>query len=80
MPIFHAGYAEAPNLIELMRVQERTWQEKFIADQKMAEARSEQEKQQLTRIQEEERRKSMEYGMQIEEEKAKRSDQIERQR
>eukprot|EP00035_Acanthoeca_spectabilis_P021059 m.436109 g.436109 ORF g.436109 m.436109 type:complete len:579 (+) comp17935_c0_seq1:54-1790(+) len=74
------GYAEAPNLIELMQVQERTWQEKFIADQKMAEARSEQEKQQLTRIQEEERRKSMEYGMQIEEEKAKRSDQIERQR
>ena len=74
------GNPDAPSLIELMRTQERTWQEKFQADAQMASARAEQEKQQLARVQEEERRKSMEYNMQLNEEKMKREDQIARQR
>jgi hypothetical protein len=65
LSLCHAGNENATQLIDLMRVQERTWQEKFHADSQMAAARAEQEKQQLVRVQEEERRKSMEYNMQV---------------
>jgi len=74
------GNPDAPKLMDLMRVQETTWQAKFNADAQMAAVRAEQEKQQFVRVQEEERRKSIEYNMQMNEEKLKREDQIARQR